>query len=417
MNAKLTIFASLSENKLKQDKIDINNYNYSLPESRIAKYPLYKRDSSKLLVSRFGKVIYHSCFDAISDEIEPDSLVVYNNTRVIHARLNFKKETGAGIEIFLLLPRYPADYQQILCQTESCTWTCMVGNLKKWKEDTLKMSVNISGVNIELNATKAGIDEKNDLIINFSWTKHLTFAEILNNCGKIPIPPYLNRESEEIDRTRYQTVYSQSEGSVAAPTAGLHFTPRVFDDFKKKGIETEQLTLHVGAGTFQPVKAENALEHRMHAEQLIITRILLEKLILHKQKIVATGTTTLRTLESLYWLGVKSIQGEKPEHLLQWEWQKLPHTYSLTESFEALIKYLDQNNLKELSALTEIMIIPGYPFVVVDGLITNFHQPKSTLLLLISAFVGEKWKDIYKYALANDFRFLSYGDSSLLYRA
>jgi S-adenosylmethionine:tRNA ribosyltransferase-isomerase len=405
-----------SENKLKQDKIDINNFDYPLPDSRIARYPLYKRDSSKLLVCNDKFEISQTSFSRISDEIESGSLVVYNNTRVIHARLNFMKDTGANIEIFLLSPYLPSDYQQILCETETCSWTCLVGNLKKWKEGPLKMTINISGVIINLTVAKAGTDEKSDLVVNFTWDKNLSFAEILNNCGKIPIPPYLNRDSEEIDRTRYQTVYSQAEGSVAAPSAGLHFTSKVFEEFKKKNIETDPVTLHVGAGTFQPVKANNALEHRMHAEQIIISRELLDKLLLHEGKIVATGTTTLRTLESLYWLGVKTIQGEKPEHLQQWEWQELQQTYTINESFEALLKYIDQNKQNELSALTEIMIIPGYPFKVVDALITNFHQPKSTLLLLISAFVGEKWNEIYDYALANDFRFLSYGDSSLLFR-
>jgi S-adenosylmethionine:tRNA ribosyltransferase-isomerase len=405
-----------NENNVNPDKIDITYFDYLLPDHRIAKYPLYQRDSSKLLVSRPESGISQTVFSKISDELEPGSLVVYNNTRVIHARLNFTKDTGAHIEIFLLAPHLPADYQQILCETETCSWTCMVGNLKKWKEGSLKMTLNVTGVIINLVVTKSGMDEKNDLIVQFTWDKHLSFAEILNNCGKIPIPPYLNRESEEIDRTRYQTVYSQAEGSVAAPTAGLHFTTKVFDDFKKKNIETDSVTLHVGAGTFQPVKAENALEHRMHAEQIVVSKKLLENLLHHDGKIIATGTTTLRTLESLYWLGVKAIQGNKPEHLQQWEWQTIPDSYSLTESFEALNGYLQQNKLKELSALTEIMIIPGYRFKVSNALITNFHQPKSTLLLLISAFIGEKWKEIYDFALANDFRFLSYGDSSLLFR-
>jgi S-adenosylmethionine:tRNA ribosyltransferase-isomerase len=383
-----------NENNVNPDKIDITYFDYLLPDHRIAKYPLYQRDSSKLLVSRPESGISQTVFSKISDELEPGSLVVYNNTRVIHARLNFTKDTGAHIEIFLLAPHLPADYQQILCETETCSWTCMVGNLKKWKEGSLKMTLNVTGVIINLVVTKSGMDEKNDLIVQFTWDKHLSFAEILNNCGKIPIPPYLNRESEEIDRTRYQTVYSQAEGSVAAPTAGLHFTTKVFDDFKKKNIETDSVTLHVGAGTFQPVKAENALEHRMHAEQIVVSKKLLENLLHHDGKIIATGTTTLRTLESLYWLGVKAIQGNKPEHLQQWEWQTIPDSYSLTESFEALNGYLQQNKLKELSALTEIMIIPGYRFKVSNALITNFHQPKSTLLLLISAFIGEKWKEI-----------------------
>jgi S-adenosylmethionine:tRNA ribosyltransferase-isomerase len=405
-----------NENNVNPDKIDITDFDYPLPDHRIAKYPLYQRDSSKLLVSRPESGISQTVFSKISDELEPGSLVVYNNTRVIHARLNFTKDTGAGIEIFLLAPHLPADYQQILCETETCSWTCLVGNLKKWKDGALKMTINVTGVIINLEANKMGVDKKNDLIVQFSWDKHLSFAEILNNCGKIPIPPYLNRESEEIDRTRYQTVYSQAEGSVAAPTAGLHFTSKVFDDFNKKNIEIDSLTLHVGAGTFQPVKAENALEHKMHAEQIMVSKRLLENLLHHDDKIIATGTTTLRTLESLYWLGVKAIQGNKPEHLQQWEWQTLPDSYSLTESFDALNDYLQQNKLIELSALTEIMIIPGYRFKVSNALITNFHQPKSTLLLLISAFIGEKWKEIYDYALANDFRFLSYGDSSLLFR-
>jgi S-adenosylmethionine:tRNA ribosyltransferase-isomerase len=407
---------ALTKNELKQTKIDINTFNYKLPEGRIAKYPMHKRSDSKLLIYYPNSSLRHTKFSNISNEIETGSLVIYNNTRVIHARLLFQKPTGANIEIFLLSPDHPSDYQQIFNETSSCTWSCMVGNLKKWREGPLNLKINVGVCHFILKAEKSGIDINYNQLINFSWESGLSFAEILNHAGKIPIPPYLNRDTEKIDQMRYQTVYSKLDGSVAAPTAGLHFTSQVFDDFKNKKIETAEVTLHVGAGTFQPVKSENAMQHKMHGEQITIDKHFLEKLANSKGKIIATGTTTLRTLESIYWLGVKAINGERPEHLLQWEWQILPHSNSLQESIDGLLKYLESNNLCELKAKTEIMIIPGYRFKVVDALITNFHQPESTLLLLISAFVGEQWKNIYDYALANDFRFLSYGDSSLLFR-
>jgi len=404
------------QNELKHTKIDINTFSYELPDDRIAKYPVQERADSKLLIYRPDNSIKHLRFSEISGEIEAGSLVIYNNTRVIHARLIFYKDTGAQIEVFLLAPHQPADYEQIFTETSSCIWSCMVGNLKKWKGEPLKMQIKVENVTINLIAEKHGIDSNRDQQIRFSWDGNLTFAEILNHSGKIPIPPYLNRETETIDKTRYQTVYSKSDGSVAAPTAGLHFTSNVFNDFRTRGIETAEVTLHVRAGTFQPVKAENALDHKMHGEQITIDKVLLERLVKHEGKIIATGTTTLRTLETIYCLGVKANEGEKPEHLMQWEWQYLPDSYTLKESIKGLINYLETTKQNELRALTEIMIIPGYKFRVVDALITNFHQPKSTLLLLIAAFVGERWKEIYDYALANDFRFLSYGDSSLLFR-
>ncbi|MBN2485489.1 MAG: S-adenosylmethionine:tRNA ribosyltransferase-isomerase [Bacteroidales bacterium] len=400
---------------MEQTKIDINHYNYLLPDNRIARYPNESRSGSKLLVYKPGEEIRHTVFAEIGRELKPGNLLVYNNTRVIHARLVFYKETGAQIEIFILTPRQPADYHEVFNQTCCCTWSCMVGNLKKWKNGTLQTTIKNGENSFVLKAKKSGTDEKTDQLITFTWDGGLSFAEILNLAGKIPIPPYLNRESEEIDTTRYQTIYSQFDGSVAAPTAGLHFTPQVFANLKSNGTSLAEITLHVGAGTFQPVKAINALDHKMHGEQIIISEELLKNLLLYKGRVIATGTTSLRALETLYWLGVKTLQAELPAHLGQWDWQALPQNFSFTESINGLLNYIGQNKLHSLSALTEIMIIPGYRFRIANALITNFHQPKSTLLLLVAAFVGDKWEHIYNYAMQNNFNFLSYGDSSLLY--
>ncbi len=400
---------------MKRKQIDINDYSYNLPESKIAKYPNEKRDNSKLLIYN-AQDILHTQFNELPSILPPQGTIVYNNTRVIHARIKFHKKTGAKIEVFCLSPYAPSDYQVAFEQTGSVTWQCMVGNLKKWKDEKLEVDYTIDNTLFCLTAEKDGTDNKGNQLIKFTWNSNTSFAEVLNATGTIPIPPYLNRDSENIDTSRYQTIYSQFDGSVAAPTAGLHFTPLIFEQLTTKGIALKEVTLHVGAGTFQPVKAEDAREHKMHGEQIVVTKQFMADVINKPGKIIATGTTSMRTLESLYWLGVKTLNGESPVHLSQWEWEDLPKGVKLQDSFTALLTFMDSNELEFLSAVTEIMIVPGYDFKVVDMLITNFHQPKSTLLLLIAAFIGEKWKDVYNYALENDFRFLSYGDSSLLIR-
>ncbi|MBN1182088.1 MAG: S-adenosylmethionine:tRNA ribosyltransferase-isomerase [Bacteroidales bacterium] len=396
--------------------IKIKDYSYALPENRIAKYPLEKRDESKLLLYAPEKEITHTVFHDITKQLPEKSLLVYNNTRVIHARLKFRKKTGASVEIFCLSPYLPVDYQQALSSTEKCQWECLVGNMKKWKDEDLELTITINNLPVTLLAHKTEASQKNNPVIEFSWDKDFSFAELLQNCGTIPIPPYLNRESEESDSTRYQTIYSELDGSVAAPTAGLHFTTEVLNKLTQRNINAEELTLHVGAGTFIPVKADNAREHQMHGERIFITRKLLQKIITSEGPIVATGTTSLRTLESLYWIGVKSKLKMNINCLNQWDWENTPSEFSVEEALNELLIKMDAEQTDEISATTEIMIVPGYEFKIVKGLITNFHQPQSTLLLLIAAFVGERWKEIYSYALENDFRFLSYGDSSLLLR-
>lgn len=396
-------------------RIDISKFTYDLPDNRIAKYPVEKRDRSKLLLYKKGEISEFD-FTHISEIVPANSSLFYNNTRVIHARIQFFKVTGARIEIFCLSPHEPSDYQIAFQETKTCTWICMVGNLKKWKTESLKALFTINNVEYTLTADKSGTDDKGNSLIKFTWTGGFSFAEVLNANGKIPIPPYLNRDTEEVDTRRYQTIYSQYDGSVAAPTAGLHFTPEVFEDLKRKKVKLQNVTLHVGAGTFQPVKTENAREHKMHGEQIIVDKRLLQNIIDNEGSIIATGTTTMRTLESIYWLGVKCSFGETPNHLMQWDWERLNKALSMEESIQLLIDYIEREGIESFSAVTEIMIVPGYQFRVVDILITNFHQPNSTLLLLIAAFIGEKWKDVYAFALENNFRFLSYGDSSILFR-
>lgn len=393
--------------------IDIENYDYSLPEERIAKYPLNKREESKLLLWKDGHAIQQSVFSRISEHLPENSLLVYNNTKVIHARLFFQKVTGAFIEIFCLSPYQPTDYHLSLSSKKTCKWQCLIGNSKKWKTGILEQNIEIEQIKVILTAKRIQ-SKSNDPIIEFKWDSNHTFAEILFAVGKIPIPPYLNRESEIIDEARYQTVYSQLPGSVAAPTAGLHFTDHLMQEIKEKNIQLVELTLHVGAGTFQPVKDNNARNHQMHSEKISIDEHIIEKLIEHEGKIIATGTTTLRTLESLYWLGVKTIIKKDITTLGQWEWESLNNNISVRDSFSALLNDMKKKNINTFSANTEIMIVPGYQFKVTNMLITNFHQPKSTLLLLIAAFSENQWEAIYNFALENNFRFLSYGDSSLL---
>ena len=443
------------------EEILIEEYNYPLPDERIAKYPLANRDQSKLLVYRAGKVSEDRFF-RVGEYLPAESLLIYNNTRVIQARLVFHKTTatqplhdttqplhdttqplhnaaGARIEIFCLEPLVPHDYQLSLGSTEGCTWKCMIGNAKKWKTGALSLPVLLpSGNTITLFAEK-GEQTGNTFAVHFSWNLsakrsdseavqqqsgltgvadlNISFAEILDAVGELPIPPYLNRKTEESDKTTYQTVYSRIKGSVAAPTAGLHFTDSVLSGLRQKGIQTAEVTLHVGAGTFQPVKVADANQHTMHTEIIAVPRETIQQIIAKLGHIVAVGTTSMRTLESLYFLGTQLLHhSTQPLSVAQFEPYEQEHTLSTREALQAIVDYLEQTGQDTLHAETQIMIKPGYTFRVVDQLITNFHQPKSTLLLLVSAFVGGDWHTIYDYALSHDFRFLSYGDSSILTR-
>lgn len=411
------------------EEILIEEYNYPLPDERIAKYPLAQRDQSKLLIYRNGQ-LSEDRFYRVGEYLPADSLLIYNNTRVIQARLEFHKQSedgtqGARVEIFCLEPLEPHDYQLSLGSTDGCTWKCMIGNAKKWKTGALALPVVLpSGEEVKLLAEK-GAQTGNTFAVNFSWEgASVSFAEILDAVGELPIPPYLNRKTEESDKTTYQTVYSRIKGSVAAPTAGLHFTDDVLDGLRQRGIQTAEVTLHVGAGTFQPVKVADANQHTMHTEIIAVPKTTIQTIIENLGHIVAVGTTSMRTLESLYFLGVQLHDTlHSTPHTLhptlsvaQFEPYEMAHTLSTYEALQAIVEYLEQTGQDTLHAETQIMIKPGYVFHVVDQLITNFHQPKSTLLLLVSAFVGGDWHTIYDYALANDFRFLSYGDSSILFR-
>jgi len=397
------------------DILDIRDYYYELPEERIAKYPLPERDQSKLLIYKEG-VIRESGFEKITESLPYPSCLFYNNTKVIHARLKFRRKTGAAIEIFCLNPYEPKDYQLVFSQEKTCTWYCLVGNLGKWKEDTLENSFLLQNKQVLFTAKKIR-KEKEFVLVNFRWDQPFTFGEIIEHTGLIPIPPYLNRNSENIDNERYQTIYSKPEGSVAAPTAGLHFTKRVFDTLREKNILPVEITLHVGAGTFQPVKTRNALDHPMHSEFFSINQKVVEMLATCDLPIIITGTTTLRALESLYWLAVKSLHKKQIcNSLSQWEYQHLSTPLSKKQVFEEFLELLHRTKNDSFEAQTAIMIVPGYKFMIADGLITNFHQPGSTLLLLVAAFIGDSWKAVYQYAMENNFRFLSYGDSSLLFR-
>lgn len=400
------------------------DYNYNLPDERIAKFPLTKRDSSKLLIYNSGK-ISHNLFTSLPEHLPSGALMVFNNTKVIQARLHFRKEPtggpksqGALIEIFLLEPVSPADYQLMFTQTEECTWHCLVGNLKRWKEGCLKKNISIGTKEICVTAERIE-STNNGHIIKFRWNGNVTFAELLEATGEIPIPPYLNRESQESDKTTYQTVYSKIKGSVAAPTAGLHFTDTVLANLDSHNIEREELTLHVGAGTFKPVKSENIAGHEMHTEYIVVKKSTIEKLIAHNGEAIAVGTTSVRTLESLYYIGVYLSNhpdaSEEEMHVQQWTpYNSENNKLTTIESLHHILNYLNNHHLDSLKTSTCIIIVPGYKFHIVKMMVTNFHQPQSTLLLLVSAFVNGNWKEIYNYALENDFRFLSYGDSSLL---
>ena len=399
--------------------IQIKDFNYNLPDERIAKFPLAKRDNSKLLLYRHGEV-KEDVFHNIAQYLPKGALMVFNNTKVIQARLHFRKETGALIEVFLLEPYMPADYEQMFQTTGHCSWLCMIGNLKKWKEGTLKRTFDVKGKEVTLVAERKE-DVHKSYRVDFSWdASDVSWAELLDAVGELPIPPYLNRETQESDKTTYQTVYSKIKGSVAAPTAGLHFTPEVLADIDRHGIDREELTLHVGAGTFKPVKSEEIQDHEMHTEYICVHRQTLEKLIRHEAKAIAVGTTSVRTLESLYYIGVKLEKtldlSEEELHVRQWEPYENAVAKPITplKAIENILAYLDKHGLSALHASTQIIIAPGYEYNIVKMLVTNFHQPQSTLLLLVSAFVHGDWRKIYDYALAHDFRFLSYGDSSLL---
>ena len=404
--------------------IKLSDYTYDLPDERIAKFPLSKRDESKLLVYQRGE-ISHTVFKNITDYLPKNSLLVFNNTKVIPARIYFQKSTGAVIQLFLLHPIIPTSVINLAMEvTNSCVWECMIGNKKRWKKgDILSQILMIDNQEIEV---KAEIFDEEKNLIKLSWEKvetgnfiivnnTLKFVDLIQFLGQIPLPPYLNREAETADYETYQTVYSEKKGAVAAPTAGLHFTQKVLQNLEKQGIKQEFLTLHVGAGTFQPIKVENIIEHKMHNEQVVFTKKNIENLLANLGNIIPVGTTSMRTLESIYWYGVKFLKGDNNplliEKLYPYQHENLPST---EESLKAILKEMEKNNVEEITAETEIFIFPSYQFKLCKGIITNYHQPESTLILLIAALIGEDWRKVYKEAITKDYRFLSYGDSSLL---
>ena len=397
--------------------IRIQDFNYDLPDERIAKYPLAQRDASKLLRYDHGQ-IDEFIFRDLPELIPSDSIMVFNDTKVVPARLFFRRDTGALIEIFCLEPVQPVEYNLIFAAREQCTWKCVIGNAKRWKGDILHFA------NTGADPEVAALDLTAELLsregqtgfVTLRWKGGEPFSNVLDRCGKVPIPPYLNRDTEAVDLERYQTTYARIRGSVAAPTAGLHFTPEVLERLRAKGIDMERVCLHVGAGTFLPVKSENVADHPMHREPFTVRRSFLETLLNDRKTLVAVGTTSVRTLESLYYAGVSCIEKGKPEDVGQWVPYTRDYGYSTEESLQALVDYLDATGKDELKIGTRIIIVPGFHFRLVDRLVTNFHQPESTLLLLISAFVDGDWRRIYDYALGHGFRFLSYGDSSLLQR-
>ena len=398
--------------------IPIADYDYPLPEERIAKFPMEQRDHSKLLCLKGDNISEHHFYD-LPDLLPKDTLLVFNDTKVIHARLFFRKETGAVIEVFCLEP-HQMPVAQAFEQRERCIWTCFIGNNKKWKEGSLSGQWSVANGQFTLTATRREA-VGNAWVVDFSWTGGFSFAEVIEAAGVIPLPPYLNRQAEVSDATRYQTVYAHHDGSVAAPTAGLHFTPEVFAHLKEKGILTEYITLHVGAGTFKPVSTDTIGEHEMHVEPVHVTADNLRHIIAHQGKpLIAVGTTSVRTLESLYWFGVQLQQNPDLDHMHVNQWD--PYTlstahYSLPtiQAFENILTWMERHDSDHLDGETQLMIAPGYQYRVIDGLVTNFHQPKSTLLLLVSALIGDRWHDCYRFALDHGFRFLSYGDSCLFF--
>ncbi len=398
-------------------EIHIEDYNYGLEDSRIAKYPLPERDASKLLHYKDGKACEY-IFRDLPDLLPADALMVFNDTKVVPARLHFQRETGAHIEIFCLEPVAPPEYNTAFAATEETTWKCVIGNAKKWKEDILFL------YNPDADSAVSAMDLRAELLnrdgqtgtVRFSWKDGSPFSRVLEICGTIPIPPYLNRESEQIDTERYQTLYARFRGSVAAPTAGLHFTRAVLERIREKGILEETVCLHVGAGTFLPVKSSLVSEHPMHREPFVVSRKLLEELKAGNRPVVAVGTTSVRTLESLYYVGVSCLEKGKPADVDQWAPYTREYPYSTEEALGAILDWMDRSGEDRLTVGTRIIIVPGFRFRLVEKLVTNFHQPESTLILLVSAFVNGDWRTIYDFALSNGFRFLSYGDSSLLER-
>ncbi|WP_297338215.1 S-adenosylmethionine:tRNA ribosyltransferase-isomerase [Algoriphagus sp.] len=397
-------------------KIELKDYQYILPEERIAKFPLVERDQSKLLHVQNGKISHHHFYN-LPDLLDSDSLLVYNNTKVIPARLIFQRETGARIEIFLLQPIAPSTViPEIMLSTQDVSWEVMIGNAKKWKDgEVLKGQISYQGQRVVLEAR---LENRQKQLVSFHWeSDDISFVSLVEASGEVPLPPYLNRKPVAEDKSRYQTVYSKKEGAVAAPTAGLHFTEEVFDQLRRKGIKEAELTLHVSAGTFQPIKVANITEHAMHSEQIHIQRETIQQLLEQKGKTIAVGTTSVRSLESLYWFGVKILEENNPAFFIEKlfpykERTKLPPK---KQALQAVLDQMDRENQTEIMGSTEIFIFPGYPFQMIEGLITNFHQPGSTLVLLIAAILGEDWKKVYQEALDQNYRFLSYGDSSLLW--
>ena len=417
--ANIGTFAQIMKRNQMEDTkhIKISEYNYPLPDERIAKFPLTVRDQSKLLVYRHGEVS-EDTFTSLPEYLEQGELMVFNNTKVIQARLHFRKETGALIEVFCLEPIQPNDYVLSFQQTQKCSWLCMIGNLKKWKEGALSRVVDVKGKQVTLTATR-GECRGTSHWIDFEWNDDsITFADLLEVVGELPIPPYLNRDTQESDKETYQTVYSKIKGSVAAPTAGLHFTARVLKALDAHGIDREELTLHVGAGTFKPVKSEEIEGHEMHTEYISVNKQTIEKLIAHEGCAIAVGTTSVRTLESLYYIGVvisRNPDANQEElHVQQWMPYEENNGISTIQALQYILDYLNRHHTEALHTSTQIIIAPGYEYKIVKKIVTNFHQPQSTLLLLVSAFVKGDWRKIYNYALGHDFRFLSYGDSSLL---
>lgn len=398
--------------------IRIEDYAYPLTDERIAKYPLPERDSSKLLVYKDGAV-HERIFRELAAELPSGAMMVFNNTKVVPARMHFRRDSGARIEIFCLQPEN-LDYTGAFSASERCTWRCVIGNMKRWKDDIIRWAPPEEGevselVGMDLSARLVRRDGETGFV-EFTWKGGAPFSRVLELCGNVPIPPYLNRETEAIDLERYQTTYALTRGSVAAPTAGLHFTDRVMDDIRSAGIEIENVCLHVGAGTFLPVKTSRVSEHPMHREPFTVSIDLLRRLRDGRKKVIAVGTTSIRTLESLYYAGVSCIENGAPEDVRQWAPYDREYSYSTEEALDAIVKYLEAKGSDTLCIGTRIIIVPGFKFRIVDMCVTNFHQPESTLILLVSAFVAEDWKTIYNYALQHNFRFLSYGDSSLLHR-